>query len=119
MEFESALQAQLEKYKEFDNGIEGFRYFKLQQLQEDYSNHGFPESCTKLELSLMPTVFQEANYDDINWAKQNARLRHMNPILELDCMFHNEGKMRSRLERSQFDRYVQFSLEAIRKATRG
>lgn len=84
-------------------------------MNDFYDKYGFPEELTKWQLSLVPFLFQEANYDDINWTNQSEDLRHLKITFNLDCMFQNQGKSRQELSRQQFDRYIQFSLSAIDK----
>jgi hypothetical protein len=72
---------------------------------------GFPQShADKRKLSLIPLLFQEANYDNIDWTNRVAYLEHLNDFFELDCMFQNEGKNRADLGEEEFKAYIDRSL---------
>ena len=89
------------------------RYSILSQIKTVYLNDGYPSKHSIYDLSLIPFVFQECNYDDIWWGGQNEDLRHLSTILELDFMFHNEGKKRNEVSLAELGDYVDFSLKAI------
>lgn len=65
----------------------------------------------------MPAYFQEAIYDGINWSDQNARLQHLEKELELDSIFHNNGKTRKELSSKEFEEYMRFSASAINRTS--
>lgn len=93
--------------------IGSIRHSILSQMKTVYLNSGYPSKHSLGELSLIPFLFQECNYDDIWWGGQNEDLRHLSTILELDFMFHNEGKKRNEVSLAQFEDYVDFSFKAI------
>ena len=81
------------------------------------TDRGFPISKEdKLALSLEPFVFQEANYDEIDWTSKNADLSHLEHIFNIDVQLQNEGKTRSELRDEEFDEYVQLSFASIDSA---
>ena len=82
-------------------------------MNDYYVSNGFPKPCSLPELSLLPAYFQEAIYDGINWGRQEASLEHLENALELDCMFHNNGKIRKELSPREFENYNDFSSAAI------
>jgi hypothetical protein len=75
---------------------------------------GFPtEDAHKARVSLVPYIFQEANYDDISWTDQLADLAHLSAYFELDCMVQNQGKERRDVTPQEFERYCNQSLDFI------
>ena len=57
---------------------------------------GFPQAeSVKRRLSLIPLIFQEANYDNIDFCNRSACLEQLADFYELDCMFQNEGTSRA------------------------
>jgi hypothetical protein len=111
------IQYEIEKliaaYGSNENPIVRFRVHKLKAMHEYYTMNGFPQSCSLQELSLLPAYFQEANYDGINWFDQNAPLKHLESELELDCIFHNNGKTRKQLTPKEFQDYINICDAAI------
>ena len=78
-------------------GIERLRLNILQEIKSYYKDNGYPKELSIHKLSLIPSLFQEANYDNIVWSSQNGELGHLNILFQLDCMFHNSGKSREKL----------------------
>lgn len=114
LNFEKELQNLLKEYKRSGN-IGNFRHSKLALIHSYYKEFGFPKIQTELSLSVIPGIFQEANYDGISWTKRNENLRHLKLILQLDCMFHNFGKTREKLTDQEFAKYIEFSFRAIKE----
>jgi hypothetical protein len=87
-------------------------------LMEDCLNAiGFPtEPDHKASVSLVPYIFQEANYDDISWTDQQAELGHLSSYFELDFMVQNQGRERSEVTAEEFKRYVDEAFQFIDKA---
>jgi hypothetical protein len=87
-------------------------------LMEDCLNSiGFPaEAEHKTKASLVPYIFQEANYDSISWTEQQADLDHLRAFFELDFMVQNQGHERSEAGTEEFDQYVETSFQAIDQA---
>ena len=76
---------------------------------------GFPVSeGEKARLSLVPLVFQEANYDDIGWMLQNENLRQLSGFLELDYLVQSGGRSRAEASPAEFAAYVEAAFRAIR-----
>jgi len=113
MNFQIEIKRLITVYSSSEQPIVQFRYRKLKAMNEHFSLAGFPEPCSLPDLSLLRAYFQEAIYDGINWSDQNAALRHLDKELELDCMFHNSGKMRKELTAKEFEVYLNFSEVAI------
>ena len=84
-------------------------------LMEDCLNAiGFPaETEHKARVSLVPYIFQEANYDDISWTDQQADLDHLSVYFDLDFMVQSQGKERREATSQEYERYVNESLEFI------
>jgi hypothetical protein len=87
-------------------------------LMEDCLNAiAFPiEPDHKARVSLVPYIFQEANYDDISWTDQQAELGHLSSYFELDFMVQNQGRERSEVTAEEFKRYVDEAFQFIDKA---
>jgi hypothetical protein len=105
----------MQAYSSSEQPIVQFRVRKLKAVHDYYSANGFPQPCTLPELSLLPAYFQEANYDGVNWSDQNAALEHLEKELELDCMFHNNGRTRKELSLKEFEDYMNFSGASINR----
>jgi hypothetical protein len=86
-------------------------------LMEDCLNAiGFPtETVHKARVSLVPYIFQEANYDDISWTSHDADLAHLSAYFELDFMVQNQGKERREASPEEYEHYVNQSLKFIDK----
>jgi hypothetical protein len=113
MNFQSEIKGLIKAYSSNEQRIVQFRFRKLNALNDYYSLNGFPQPCSLPGLSLLPAYFQEAIYDGINWSNQSARLEHLEKELELDCLFHNNGKTRKALSPKEFEEYINFTNAAI------
>jgi hypothetical protein len=85
-------------------------------IMEDCLNAiGFPtEDEHKARVSLVPYIFQEANYDGICWTDQkNADLAGLSVYFDLDCMVQNQGRQRDEMTAEEFTKYVDDSLRFI------
>ena len=72
---------------------------------------GFPQAeSAKRRLSLIPLIFQEANYDNIDFSNRSACLEQLADFYELDCMFQNEGTGRAELDDKTFKAYINRSM---------
>ena len=87
-------------------------------LMEDCLNAiGFPTHADhKARVSLVPYIFQEANYDDISWTDQQADLSHLSAWFELDFMVQNQGRERNEVTAEEFKQYVEDSFNFIDRA---
>ncbi|HYX53021.1 MAG TPA: hypothetical protein VE783_06190 [Candidatus Limnocylindrales bacterium] len=103
---------------EFDKDPIGNVRLRQLLIMEDCLNAiGFPsEAEHKARVSLVPYLFQEANYDDISWTDQQADLGHLSSYFELDCMVQNQGRARREISADEFTRYVNDCLGFIDKA---
>ncbi|HKV92766.1 MAG TPA: hypothetical protein VJW20_09480 [Candidatus Angelobacter sp.] len=84
-------------------------------LMEDCLNAiGFPaETANRARVSLVPYIFQEANYDGLNWTDQQDDLDHLSTYFELDFMVQNQGKERREATSQEYEHYVDQSLKFI------
>ncbi len=98
------------------NPIAKARIFMVVRIQTYLEFIGFPQGeHARQKLSLIPLLFQEANYDNIEWSDSSASLEQLNDFFELDCMFQNAGKKRAELDRETFKAYIDGAFAAIRK----
>ncbi len=92
------------------------RIFMVVRIQTYLEFIGFPQGeHARQRLGLIPLIFQEANYDNLDWSDNSAFLEQLNDFFELDCMFQNGGKKRAELDRQTFKAYIDGSLASIRK----
>jgi len=114
----SAIRRELEKPQYVNkNPVSKIRQSKLEYVAAQLTAKGFPRSREeKLALSLVPLVFQEANYDEIDWTLKDADLSHLEHIFNIDVQLQNEGKTRNELRDEEFDEYVRLSFAAIDSA---
>lgn len=78
------------------------------------ASNGYPETETdRIRLSLVPLLFQEANYDDIGWMIQEADLRQLRQFFELDHLVQTGGLSRAEASPEAFARYVKGAYRAI------
>ena len=112
MDFEKEIQSLISGYSN-PIGIERLCLNILQEIKSYYKDNGYPKELSIHKLSLIPSLFQEANYDNIVWSSQYGELGHLNILFQLDCMFHNNGKSREKLSEKDFFKYVDFSSQAI------
>jgi hypothetical protein len=102
-------------YREGDqNPIKELRYRGLEQVRGYLSSHGWPESREdRLALSLVPLIFQEANYDDIEWTVQAAPLGGLEPLWGIDVLVQSKGRTRAELSEDEFSKYIELCLARI------
>lgn len=80
---------------------------------------GFPRlDAEKAELSLVPLLFQEANYDDIGWMNQRDDMRQLAPLFELDHLVQSGGVERRDASPEAFAAYVKSAFAAIDRQRR-
>src|SRR5215467_12869902 len=82
---------------EFDmDPVGNVRVRQLLLMEDCLNSIGFPtEAEHKARVSMVPYIFQEANYDDLSWTDQQADLRHLSALFELDFMVQSQGCERS------------------------
>jgi hypothetical protein len=114
------LRRQIKSGIDHDFDADPIGNVRLRQLllMEDCLNAiGFPtEAEHKARVSLVPYIFQEANYDDVSWTDQHADLAHLASYFELDFMVQNQGRERKEAAEQEFKRYVEDSFNFIDRA---
>ena len=90
------------------------RHKKLEKMNLFLEEKGFPQTDEdKCALSLVPYIFQEANYDTIEWTDKNANLDHLKELFDFDFYVQSGGKMREEVTDEEFHKYVLDSLACI------
>jgi len=114
------ISSAIEFHAELDHdSIKGFRYRALEHMRDFLTAHGWPESREdRLALSLVPLVFQEANYDAIEWTVQVAPLRDLELLFCIDVLVQSKGRTRVELSNDEFSKYIQLSFAAIDSRSR-
>jgi len=109
-------------HNEFDDipnrhreGLAATRLFAVGRISDYLATDGFPSTeDEKISLSLVPFIFQEANYDGIEWSEKDSDLQHLRRFFELDMLVHFAGRERSEITDSDYAQYYAISLKAIR-----
>ena len=110
----SRIDEEIPRWKRGGDGVAAVRHSALLHLRDVLQRTGFPtERNQRLELSLVPFVFQEANYDDIDWTDRAAPLGHLSGILTIDIAVQCDGCGRHELTDPEYDEYVHLSFAAI------
>jgi hypothetical protein len=65
-------------------------------------------------LSLVPFIFQEANYDGIDWVQRGADLALLTRLFEIDACIWSGGRALSEFSEPEHADYVAAALRAIR-----
>ena len=84
-------------------------------IQAALESGGYPVSeADQLELSIIPYVFQEANYDDIDWwSRDSAKHGRLKNLLEIDFLTQMAGKRREDASDTEIEHYRLRSRRAI------
>ena len=102
-----------------DDSVAAVRQEALRHVLMVLRESGFPkDKKQRLDVSLVPFVFQEANYDDIDWTNRQASLHHLSGILSIDIMVQMGGRERHELNDDDYQDYVAISFAAIRGRSR-
>ncbi len=110
----SLINEEASRLTPVDNSVAGARHSALLHLRKVLQKTGFPtDRDQRRELSLVPLVFQEANYDDIDWTDRAAPLEHLHGIFAIDIAVQTSGRERHELTDGEYDNYVQISFTAI------
>lgn len=85
------------------------------RIQTALESGGYPGSePDQLELSIVPYVFQEANYDGIDWwSRDSAKHGQLKGLLEIDFLTQMAGKRREDASDAEMEDYRLRSLRAI------
>ena len=86
----------------------------LIHLRDTLRESGFPRSSSqRLALSLVPFIFQEANYDDIDWTSRDASLGDLAGFFAIDVAVQTAGRRRHELTQDEYKEYVDASFSTI------
>jgi hypothetical protein len=110
----SLIDAELWRLASARNSVARVRRVGLVLLREELRNNGLPtDRDRRLELSLVPLVFQEANYDGIDWTDRAAPLEKLSGIFAVDLAVQSGGRERHELTDDEYREYVKASFAAI------
>ena len=95
-------------------GLAAKRFAAVERIAEHLENSGFPSiEDDKMSLSLVPFIFQEANYDDIDWSRKDTDLGHLEAFFKLDLLVQFAGREHSDITAGDYAQYYALSLKAI------
>ena len=80
---------------------------------------GFPRREDYESLSLVPFIFQEANYDGIDWTQQGADLAQLTSLFEIDACVWSGGRFLGEFSKAEHAEYVAAALRAIQARVAG
>ncbi len=110
----SLIDEEVSRWTRVGDGVAVARHSELLHLRDVLQRTGFPtDRKQRRELSLVPFVFQEANYDDIDWTDRAAPLGHLSAIFEIDVAVQSDGRERHELTDAEYNAYVDGSFAAI------
>ncbi len=110
----SQINDEVSRWTRVGDAVAVARHRALLHLRDVLQRTGFPtDRNQRCELSLVPFVFQEANYDDIDWTDRAAPLGHLSHIFAIDVAVQSDGHERHELTDAEYDEYVHISFAAI------
>ncbi len=110
----SLINEEVSRWTRGGDTVAAARHSALLHLRDVLGDAGLPtDRDQRLELSLVPVVFQEANYDDIDWTDRAAPLGHLSGIFAIDVAVQSDGRERHELTDAEYDEYVRISFAAI------
>ena len=110
----SLINEEVSRWTRVGNTVAAARHSALLHLRDVLRRTGFPtDRDQRRELSLVPFVFQEANYDDIDWTDRAAPLGHLSGIFAIDVAAQSDGRERHELTDAEYNEYVDISFAAI------
>ena len=110
----SLIDEEASRWAPVGNTVAAARHSALLHLRDVLRRTGFPtDRLQRRELSLVPFVFQEANYDDIDWTDRAAPLGHLSGIFAIDVAAQSDGRERHELTDAEYNEYVDISFAAI------
>jgi hypothetical protein len=108
------INEEVSRWTRVGDGVAVARHSALLHLRDVLQRTGFPtDRNQRRELSLVPLVFQEANYDDIDWTDRTAPLGQLSGIIAIDVAVQSGGRERHDLTDAEYNKYVHESLSAI------
>ena len=91
----------------FDDPIARIRRAVLLHARNVLAQRGFPtDPSEQRELSIVPLVFQEALYDDIDWYERRAPLGRLATYFVIDFAIQSGGRERAEVTDETFGAYV-------------
>ena len=110
----SLIDEEVSRWTRVGDGVAVVRHHALLHVRDVLQRTGFPtDRNQRRELSLVPFIFQEANYDDIDWTDRVAPLGHLSGIFAIDVAVQCDGRERHELTDGEYDEYVDISFAAI------
>ena len=110
----SLIDEEVSRWTRVGNTVAAARHGALLHVRDVLQRTGLPtDRKQRRELSLVPFVFQEANYDDIDWTDRAAPLGHLSGIFAIDVAVQSDGRERHELTDAEYDDYVHMSFAAI------
>ena len=109
----STIGAQADRLNASAGRIAKARAVVLERLRNVLSC-GFPPREAYEPLSLVPFIFQEANYDGIDWVQHGADLAQLAPLFEIDACIWSGGRSLREFSEAEHADYVAAALRAIR-----
>ncbi len=110
----SLINEEVSRWTRGGDTVAAARHSALLHLRHVLRRTGFPtDRHERRELSLAPFVFQEANYDDIDWTDRAAPLGHLSGIFAIDVAVQSDGRERHELTDAEYNEYVGISFAAI------
>lgn len=108
------IDAQLAKASH-GNRVAEARRALLQRIRTALLETGFPHTPEQRQtLSLVPLIFQEANYDGIGWTEHRAPLKHLEPLFAIDVAVQTGGCLLQELDSIAHRDYVLASFATIK-----
>ena len=96
------------------DALAALRHRALLGVRDALQTTGFPtDRQDRLDLSMVPFVFQEANYDDLGWTDRTESLGHLSGIFAIDVAVQSGGRERHELTDAEYSDYVDMSFAAI------
>lgn len=95
-------------------GIVAVRADVIQRIRSTLASRGFPRTLEdRARLSLIPFIFQEANYDGISWGDENEDFGHLQSFFDLDFHVAFAGRERHEVSPAERDAYWTESMAFI------
>ena len=110
----SLIDEEVSRWTPVGNAVAAARHGALLHVRDVLQRTGLPtDRKQRRELSLVPFIFQEANYDDIDWTDRVAPLEQLSGIFAIDVAVQSNGRERHELTDADYNDYVQISFDAI------
>ncbi len=110
----SLIDEEVLRWMRGGNAVAAARHGALLHVRDVLRRTGLPTNRDqRRELSLVPFIFQEANYDDIDWTDRVAPLQQLTGIFAIDVAVQSDGRERHELTDAEYNDYVYRSFDAI------